>query len=142
MKKTGSVGVTLLLLAATLLTAACKGGGTAGGEQTIKSAKSGDMTVALSSASGQLNHGENEVLVTFTDATGQPVEVGAASLNFHMAAMSSMAEMNDRATLTTTATPGKYRAQVNVESGGTWEAQIAWQGAHGTGKVTMNVQAK
>lgn len=138
MKKTGLL-VSMLLL---LFLAACRGGGALGGEQAIKSTKSGDMTVTLASAGGQLRNGENELMVTFTDATGQPVDVGAASLNFHMAAMGSMAEMNDRATLTTTATPGKYRAQVKVEMGGTWEAQIAWQGAHGTGKATMNVKAK
>lgn len=140
MKKTG---ILVFVFTLALSLAACKGGGGAtGGEQTIKSTKSGDKTVTLSSASGQLKNGENELMVTFTDATGQPVDVGAASLNFHMAAMGSMAEMNDRATLTTTETPGKYRAKVNVEMRGTWEAQIAWQGAHGTGKATMNVQAK
>jgi hypothetical protein len=132
----------LCLLAIVSLSLACRGGGVAGGVQTIKSTKSGEMTVTLAGAGGQLKNGENELMVTFTDATGQPVDVGAASLNFHMAAMGSMAEMNDRATLTTTETPGKYRAQVHVEMGGTWEAQIAWQGAHGTGKTTMNVQAK
>ncbi len=134
---------TLFLFTIALFNVACDGSGkSTGSEQTIKSTKSGDMTVTLASAGGQLKKGDNEVMVTFTDATGQSVDVGAASLNFHMAAMGSMAEMNDRATLTTTATPGQYRAQVNVEMRGTWEAQIAWQGAHGTGKATMNVQAR
>lgn len=143
MKRIGILVALLFLFALTLFVTACKGGGGAsGGEQTIKSTKSGDMTVTLSSAGGQLRNGENELMVTFTDATGQPVDVGAASLNFHMAGMGSMAEMNDRAALTTTETLGKYRAQVNIEMGGTWEAQIAWQGTHGTGKATMNVQAK
>ncbi|MFN0120410.1 MAG: FixH family protein [Blastocatellia bacterium] len=134
---------TLFLFTFALFHAACGVGGTStGGGQTIKSTRSGDMNVALSGAGGQLKKGENELLVTFTGAADQPLDVGAVSLNFHMAAMGSMAEMNDRATLTTTETPGRYRARVNVEMGGTWEAQIAWQGAHGTGKVTMNVQAK
>ena len=139
MEKTG---ILLFVFTLALLLIACKGGGASGGEQTIKSAKSGDMTVTLASASGQLKNGENELMVSFANAAGQLVDVGAASLNFHMAAMGSMAEMNDRAALTTTETPGKYRAQVNIEMGGTWEAQIAWQGTHGTGKTTMNVQAK
>jgi hypothetical protein len=59
-----------------------------------------------------------------------------------MAAMGTMAEMNDKATLTTTDTPGKYRAQVNIEMAGTWEAQVKYQGAHGSGSVSMSVQAK
>ena len=100
------------------------------------------MTIILSSATGELKNGENELMVTFTDASGKTVDVGAASLNFHMAAMGSMAEMNDRATLTTTETPGKYRAQVNIEMAGSWEAQVKYQGALGTGQVSMSVQAK
>ena len=138
MNKTGILVALLFVFTLT----ACKGSVGSGGEQTIQSTKSGEMTATLASAGGQLKNGENELMVSFTNAAGQPVDVGAASLNFHMAAMGSMAEMNDRATLTTTETPGKYRAKVNVEMRGTWEAQIAWQGAHGTGKVTMNVQAK
>ena len=100
------------------------------------------MTITLSNATGELKNGENELMVTFTDASGKPVDVGASSLNFHMAAMGSMAEMNDRATLTTTEMPGKYRAHVNIEMAGTWEAQVKYQGAHGTGQVSMSVQAK
>ncbi len=138
MKKTGILVALLFVFALT----ACKGSVGSSGEQTIQSTKSGEMTVTLASAGGQLKNGENELMVSFTNAAGQPVDVGAASLNFHMAAMGSMAEMNDRATLTTTETLCKYRAKVNVEMRGTWEAQIAWQGAHGTGKATMNVQAK
>lgn len=130
-----------LLIATLVFALACRPG-TAGGEQVIQSTKSGDLTITLVSPVGQLKSGDNDLLVSFTDAAGKPVEVGAASLNFHMAAMGPMAEMNDRATLTTTDTPGKYRARVKIEMAGTWEAQIAYQGAHGTGKVSMNVQAK
>jgi hypothetical protein len=140
--KTKAVLATMALTLALLLVAACRSIGSSGGEKVIKSAKAGDMTVTLANATGELKNGENEVMVTFTDAAGKPVDVGAASLNFHMAAMGSMAEMNDRATLTTTETPGKYRAQVNIEMAGTWEAQVKYQGAHGTGQATMNVQAK
>lgn len=133
---------TLIFTLALLLAAACRGNGPAGGEKFIKSAKAGELTITLESATGGLKSGNSELLLTFADAAGKPVDVGAASLNFHMAGMGSMAEMNDRATLTTTATPGKYRAQVKLEMGGTWEAQIAYQGTQGTGKVSMNVQAK
>lgn len=111
-------------------------------EQPIKSTKAGELTITLASPNGQLKHGENDVTLSFVDAVGQPVDVGAVSLNFHMAGMGSMAEMNDRATLTTTETLGKYRAQVKLQMGGTWEAQVAYQGPQGTGKASMNVQAK
>lgn len=134
--------VALVFLAAVSLVAACRGAGPSGGDKVIKSTKSGDMTIGLSSATGELKNGENDLMITFADASGKPADVGAASLNFHMAAMGSMAEMNDKATLTTTDTPGKYRAQVNIEMAGTWEAQVKYQGAHGTGQVSMSVQAK
>lgn len=127
--------VALVFLAAVSLVAACRGAGPSEGGKIIKSTKSGDMTVALSSSTGELKNGENELMVTFTDSSGNPVDVGAASLNFHMASMGTMAEMNDKATLTTTDTPGKYRAQVNVEMAGTWEAQVKYQGQHGSGQV-------
>ncbi len=90
----------LVFLAAVSLAAACQKASPSGVEKVIKSAKSGDMTVALSSSTGELKSGENELTVTFTDASGKPVDVGDTSLSFHMAAMGSMAEMNDRATLT------------------------------------------
>lgn len=131
----------LLILTIAVFVQACSSG-TSGSEQVIQSTKSGEMTVTLASTTGQLKHGDNDLIVSFADATGKPLDVGAASLNFHMAAMGTMAEMNDRATLTTTDTPGKYRGQVKLQMGGTWEAQIAYQGAQGTGKVSMNVQAR
>lgn len=134
--------VASILMFALTLVAACSKSDSPGGEKTIKSAKAGEMTAMLSSATGTLKKGDNDLMLTFTDATGQPVDVGAASLNIHMAAMGTMAEMNNKATLTTTETPGKYRAQVNLEMGGTWEAQIKYQGTHGTGQASMTVQAK
>jgi len=140
MKK--KIVVALLFLAAGSLAAACRGARPAGSDKVVKSAKSGDMTITLSNTRGELKSGENELLLTFTDASGKTVDVGAASLNIHMAAMGSMAEMNDKATLTTTNTPGKYRARVNIEMAGTWEAQVKYQGAHGSGRVSMSVQAK
>ncbi len=121
--------------------AACRGGSSSN-EKAIKSVKSGAMTITLYSSTGELKNGGNDLTITFFDGGGKPVDVGAASLNFHMAAMGSMAEMNDRATLTTTETPGKYRAQVNIEMAGSWEAQIKYQGPHGTGRESMTVRAK
>ena len=111
-------------------------------EKVIKSMKSGELTITLSSSTGELKNGENDLMITFFDGAGKPVDVGAASLNFHMAAMGSMAEMNDRASLTTTEVPGKYRAQVNIEMAGSWEAQIKYQGPHGSGRESMTVRAK
>lgn len=136
--------ITILAIAILALTlAACGGGaGSSGSEKAIKSTQSNNLTITLASVDGQLKSGENDLLLTFTDASGKTVDVGAASLKFHMPAMGSMAEMNDTASLTTTNIPGKYHAKVDIEVGGTWEAMISYQGPHGTGQASMTVQAK
>ena len=80
--------------------------------------------------------------LSFTGASGNPLDVPAASLKFHMPAMGAMAEMNDVAALTTTDTRGKFHARVNIEIAGTWEAMISFQGPRGTEQATMSVTAK
>jgi nitrogen fixation protein FixH len=139
--------VTLIAITAILLTlAACSRSGPSnnpsGNERIIKSERSGDITIALSSATGEVRSGENDLTLSFTDASGKPVDMPAASLKFHMPAMGSMAEMNDVATLTTTATRGKFHAQVNIEVAGSWEAMISFQGPRGTEQATMSVNAR
>ncbi len=127
---------------AVLLTAAC-GSGPAGSEtKEIKSGKVGGLTVGISNAQGVLKHGDEEFTVTFKDASGKPVDVGAASLNFHMPAMGTMAVMNNAATLTTTAAPGVYRGRAKLEVGGEWQAQIAYEGPAGNGKGSFPVTAQ
>ena len=138
MKKTSTIKAFAIFTIA-LITAACGGDP---GSKVIKSTKAGDLTVTLMSASGDLRNGENELVLSFTDASGNPVDAGAASLNFHMPAMGTMAEMNGRATLTTTESPGRYRAQVDIEMKGTWEAQIKYEGPRGSGQANMSVTAK
>lgn len=139
--KTRTILTIVTLSLASLLFASCRSADPSG-EKVIKSAKAGEMTVTLASSTGELRNGDNEVILTFADASGKPVEVGAVSLNFHMPAMATMAEMNDHATLTTTETPGKYHARVRIEVAGTWEAQVKYQGPQGTGRTSMNVHAK
>ena len=135
--------VILIAIAAILLvSAACGRTAPSSNEKIIKSAKSGDITISLSSASGEIRSGENDVMLSFTDASGKPVDMPAASLKFHMPAMGSMAEMNDVATLTTTDTRGKFHAQINIEVAGSWEAMISFQGLRGTEQATMSVNAK
>ena len=107
--------------------------------KVIKSAPIANLTVTLSNDAGQLKSGNNEVMVTFANSSGPPVDVGAASLNFHMAQMGTMAAMNDQATFTTTDTPGIYRGKVNIEMAGEWQAQIAYDGPAGSGKTTISV---
>ena len=137
-----SVVMATLAITLALIVTACSKSGSSSEDKVIKSAKASDMNVTLSNSTGELKKCDNELMVTFADASGKPVDVGSASLNIHMAGMGTMAEMNNKAALTTTETPGKYHAKVNIEMKGTWEAQVKYQGAHGTGQTSLTVQAK
>lgn len=111
--------------------------------KTIKSGTIGDgLTVTLSSASGTLKSGKQEIFLAFTDSAGKPVDVGAASLNFYMPAMGSMAAMNDAATLTTTAVPGVYKGSARLQMAGEWQVQISIEGAAGTAKASIPMRAQ
>lgn len=136
--------IILAVSIAALTNAACGGvkSDSSANEKTIKSAKAGDLTITLASATGEIKSGDNDLTLSFADRSGKTVDVGAASLRFHMPAMGAMAEMNDAASLTTTNTPGKYRARVNIEVHGTWEAIIVYEGPQGTGQASMTVNAK
>ena len=110
--------------------------------KTIKSVTVGKLTATLSNSTGQLKPGNQEVMLSFTDSSGKPVDVGAVSLNFHMAQMGTMAEMNEATAFTTTGTPGAYRGQVNIEVAGEWQGQLAYEGPAGNSKATFTVTAQ
>src|SRR5947209_17141578 len=101
---------------------ACGPGGGSG--KTIKSGPIVNLNVTLASPDGVLRKGKQDLTLTFADSAGKPVDVGSASLNFFMPPMGSMSAMNSPATLTTTGTPGVYRANVDIEMVGEWQAQI------------------
>ena len=137
-----AIALTVILV----FTAACgsktvSNGGVSAGK-TVKTVAVGNLTATLSNSTGQLKKGDQEVTLSFTDASGKPVDVGAVSLNFHMPQMGSMAAMNDAVTFTTTSTPGVYSGKVNLGSGGEWQAQLAYEGAAGKGKTTFSVTAQ
>lgn len=135
--------IIVFLIALGVFAAACGGAGGTDGGKTIKSGPAGNnLTVALSSADGDLRKGKQTFTLKFTDASGNPVDVGAASLNFHMPAMGTMATMNNPATLTTTDTPGVYSGSVDLEMSGEWQAQVAYQGPAGTGKANLPIAAQ
>jgi hypothetical protein len=127
-----------------VITAACgsKTDGTAQTGKAIASVKVNDLTATLSSNTGQLKSGEQEVTLAFTDSAGKPVDVGAVSLNLHMPAMGGMAAMNDAVIFTTTGTPGVYSGKVNISMAGEWQGQLAYEGPAGKGKATFSVSAR
>jgi nitrogen fixation protein FixH len=134
----------ITLVVGLLMIAACgaKTGSSVSTGTAIKSVAVNSLTATLSNSTGQLKQGDQEVTLAFSDSSGKPVDVGAVSLNFHMPQMGSMAAMNDSVTFTTTSAPGVYRGKVNIEGGGEWQAQLAYEGPAGKGKTTFSVTAR
>ena len=98
--------------------------------------------MTLSTDDGVIKRGDEEFTLSFADASGKAVDIGAASLNFFMPAMGSMSAMNDPATLTTTGTPGVYRGTAKIEMAGEWQVQIVYEGAAGKGKTSFPITAQ
>ena len=143
--KKSVIGIVLAIVAVVFI-AACGSKTESGAKlptgKTIKAIPLGSLTATLSNDSGQLKQGNQQFMVTFTDSSGKPVDVGAVSLNFHMAQMGTMAAMNDQTTFTTTETPGVYRGRATIEVAGEWQAQLAYEGPAGSGKTTFTVTAQ
>ena len=137
-----AVSKTIGLACIALLVGACTANVRSVNEKVIKSVRVGDITILLQSSSGEIRSGENNLILSFTDASGSPVDIPAASLRFYMPAMGAMAEMNDIANLTTTETPGRFQARVDIEVAGSWEAMISFQGPRGTEQTSMSVNSK
>ena len=132
----------LSLIGLAVFVAACAPKTTDAGK-VIKSAPAeNNLTVALATSDGVLKHGNSEFTLTFSDSSGKPVDVGAVALTFHMPQMGSMAEMNDTATFTTTATPGVYRGKANIEGAGEWQVRITYDGPKGRGRASFPITAQ
>lgn len=111
--------------------------------KVIKNAPAGNnLTVSLATLDGVLKHGSTQFTVTFADASGKPVDVGAVALTFHMPQMGTMSEMNVAATFTTTNTPGVYQGKAVIEVAGEWQVKITYDGPKGRGQASFPVTAQ
>ena len=141
-----SLVITIALGVVFVIAAAC--GSKTGSNESVATGKVmktvpvGNLTATLSNDSGVLKRGNQELTISFADASGKLVDPGAMSLNFHMDQMGTMAAMNDSATITTTSTPGVVRGKVNIEVGGEWQGQLAYEGPAGKGKTTFSVSVQ
>ena len=149
MRKTVFFVSSIMVAAIAIFAVACGGGGAKPTAENpiqgkvIKSGPAGNnLTATLSNPDGTLRKGKQEFNLAFTDASGKPVDVGSVALNYRMAAMGSMAEMNNGATFTTTGTPGVYKGNVDIEMAGEWQAQITYEGPAGKGALSLPVNAK
>jgi copper/silver efflux system protein len=89
---------------------------------------------------GDLRNGQSEVLVRFTDANGQPKDVGdvRTDLNMNMPGMM----MNSGGDVTKTSNPGVYRVKLKPQMGGDWVVKLSWKGPAGEGEVEIPVSVK
>lgn len=149
MRKTVLFIGALTLFALITMATACGSSGSGGGTtapaagKTIATGPAGNnLTATLSNTEGVLKKGPQEFMLTFTDASGKPIDVGSAALNFRMPAMGSMSEMNDGATFTTTGTPGSYKGKVTLDMAGDWQAMITYEGPAGKGSLSLPIVAK
>ena len=136
--------IILTLLSISILIVACGSGGgnSATSGKTVKTGTVNNLTVTLATADGVIRNGANDFTLSFTDASGKTVDVGAASVNFFMPAMGTMPAMNDAATLTTSGTPGVYNGKVKLEMAGEWQMQVAFEGGAGKGKTSFPIMAQ
>jgi hypothetical protein len=139
-----NVTISLTVIAVATLFVAC---GSAGQEtatgKVIKSTAAGNgLTVSLATSAGVLKHGNSDFTLTFEDSSGQPVDVGAVALTFHMPQMGTMAEMTNPASFTTTATPGVYNGKAQIEVAGEWLVRITYEGPKGRGQASFPVTAQ
>lgn len=138
------LAISLAVIVSAALLAAC--GPSQQGDSTgkvIKSAPAGNgLTVSLATPDGVLRHGNSQFTLTFADSSGEPVDVGAVALTFHMPPMGTMAEMNDPASFTTTSTPGVYNGKAEIEVAGEWQVKISYEGPAGRGQASFPVTAQ
>jgi len=99
-----------------------------------------DLTVKLMAPAGQLQKGDNNVLIEFRDSGGQLVDVGDVNFTIDMN-MPGMA-MRGGGPAQKTGTAGQYRAEVKADMAGDWSAKISFNGPRGQGKTSFSISAR
>jgi Cu(I)/Ag(I) efflux system membrane protein CusA/SilA len=97
----------------------------------------GGLTVTVF---GDLHNGQSEVLVRFTNSSGQPQDVGEVRTDLSMN-MPGMV-MHSGSDVTKTSVPGVYRAKLQPQMGGDWVLKLSWQGSAGTDQIEIPVNVK
>jgi hypothetical protein len=106
------------------------------GEQ-IASRTVGELTISVY---GDLHNGSSDVVVRFTDSSGQAKDVGEVKVGLTMN-MPGMV-MNSGGQITKTNTPGVYQAKLQPQMGGDWVLKLSWHGPAGDEQVEMPVSVK
>ena len=90
---------------------------------------------------GKLVSGENEFQVASQEG-GQPTDVQAQSIRFHMPAMVIMPAMSAEAPLKPTDESGIFEGRVDLSMKGTWQTTLTFQDQSGPQRVLFSTQAQ
>jgi hypothetical protein len=99
-----------------------------------------DLTIKLMTPAGQLQKGDNNVLIEFHDFSSQLVDVGDVNFTIDMN-MPGMV-MRGGGPAQKTGTAGQYRAKVKADMSGDWNAKIFYDGPHGQGQRSFSLTVK
>jgi hypothetical protein len=112
---------------------------TAADLKPIRTHKAKDITVTLSSESGQWIPGKNSFVLELAK-DGKPVEGGKVTLSTSMA-MPGMAPMVAGATLRPDG-PGRYRGTIDFPDRGERQVTVAWDGPAGKSSTRFAVPVR
>jgi hypothetical protein len=99
-----------------------------------------DFTVKLMAPTGQLQKGDNNVLIEFRDSDGQLADVGDVNFKIDMN-MPGMA-LHGGGPTQKTGTTGQYRAKIRADMAGDWSASVSYQGPEGNEQATFPINVK
>jgi hypothetical protein len=99
-----------------------------------------DLTVKLMAPAGQLQKGDNNVLIEFRDSHGQLVDVG--DVNFTIDMNMPGVVMHGGGLAQKTGTAGQYRAEVRADMAGDWSASVSYQGPEENEQATFPINVK
>ena len=101
----------------------------------VQTVQSGDMTIVLRSATGNLRTGRNTFTIEFHSPPGELVDAGTvrAAANMTMPGMAMSGHVQAQPTGTT----GRYRATAEFGMAGSWQMSIEWDGPAGSGSVNF-----
>ncbi len=97
----------------------------------------GNVSIVLLNSTGDLKQGQNQFVVQFRDAKGQPIDVGTVQLGSSMS-MPSMAPMSGDSEITPTGETGTFHVKSNFAMSGSWHFTISWNGPSGQGSAAFN----
>jgi YtkA-like protein len=107
----------------------------------IQTQKTKDAVITLANEAGQLKVGKNTFVLTFTDASGKPIDAGTVTFETSMN-MPGMPPMLAGATVSRDAAPGRYLGTISFPDVGTRQVTLRWDGPGGKGTTRFSVSVR